>query len=127
MPLPGVVLPCRRFRSLPSPPSKVLDRSAKIWKPLNRSTYPEFSLVLDALSQRIDDVESELVLADAEVLESLIASQVCKQGAQGVFVSHRVVLKCQTLKLWQVGHLLSERNYLIIAKFSVANVDFMTT
>ena len=42
----------------------------------NELTYSEFAFVLDALCERIDNTEGELVLPDIQVFEAFVATEV---------------------------------------------------
>ena len=42
----------------------------------NELTYSEFTLVLDALCERVHNTEGELVLPDIQVFEAFVATEV---------------------------------------------------
>ena len=44
-------------------------------------TYPEFLLILNSLRERIYNLEAEPVLADVEVLEAFVATEIREQSA----------------------------------------------
>ena len=90
-------------------------------------TYPKLTFILNACGERVHHVEAELVLSNVEILKSVVASEVCENGAESVLVSDDIVLESERLKFWQVCHLLSQAHDFVVGQHLVSHSDLVAT